>query len=163
MRVQLTEEQIERLRQTGVRLDADGRWWNEGQEVTHEGLRAAFWRWLDRLPDGRFVLRLDERRYAYIAVDGAPFVARSARWEGDRAFVRLSDGAEEELAYVTLRLTAGGVPYVKVRGGRFEARLSTAAWGVVAQRLASRGGATVLEAAGGPWPVASADSEAEPP
>jgi hypothetical protein len=161
--VQLTEAQIERLRQTGVRLDSDGRWWNEGQEVTHDGLRAAFWRWLDRLPDGRFVLRLDERRYAYIQVDDAPFVARSARWEGDRAFLRLSDGGEEELAYDSLRVGEGGVPYVKVRGGRFDARLSTGAWGVVAERLAERAGATVLDAAGGPWPLPGAAGGPEAP
>jgi uncharacterized protein len=132
--MQLTEEQIEKLRQSGIRLDAEGRFWHEGAEVLHHGLRAAFWRWLDRNPDGRWVLRLDERRFVYLDVEDAPFVVRSARWEGVRAIVRLSDDSEEELAYGSLRLAASGQAYCTVKG-RFEARVSTAAWSVLADRI----------------------------
>src|SRR5438552_7132551 len=95
--MQLTEAQIEKLRRSGIRLDAEGRFWHEGQEVTHHGLRAAFWRWLDRNPDGRWVLRLDERRFIYLDVEDAPFVVRSLRWEGGRAIAHLSDDGEEKL------------------------------------------------------------------
>jgi len=55
---------------------------HEGAEVTHEGLRRALFRWLDRLPppDGRYVLRLDERRFAYLEdVADTPLVARAGR------------------------------------------------------------------------------------
>jgi len=52
---------------------------HEGAEVTHEGLRRALFRWLDRNGDGRYVLRLDERRFAYLDVDDTPLVARAAR------------------------------------------------------------------------------------
>ena len=38
----LTEQErqtlIERLRQSGLRLDRQGRWWHEGQPVAHQGL-----------------------------------------------------------------------------------------------------------------------------
>ena len=57
MKPPLSYAEIERLRQSGIRLDADGHFWHEGGEVTHHGLRAAFFRWLDRNPDGRWVLR----------------------------------------------------------------------------------------------------------
>src|SRR5260370_8651998 len=102
--MQLTEEQIEKLRQSGIRLDVDGRFWHEGGEVTHHGLRAALWRWLDRNPDGRYVLRLDAQRFVYLDVDDAPFVVRSLRWQDDRARAPLSDDPEDELAYRTLRI-----------------------------------------------------------
>src|SRR6478752_2857992 len=102
--MQLTDEQIEKLRQSGIRLDANGRFWHEGGEVTHGGLRAALWRWLDRNPDGRYVLRLDAQRFVYLDVDDTPFVVRSMRWDGDRALARLSDDTEEELALSTLAL-----------------------------------------------------------
>jgi hypothetical protein len=147
--MQLTEEQIEKLRQSGIRLDADGRFWHEGAEVTHHGLRAAFWRWLDRNPDGRWVLRLDERRFVYLDVDDAPFVVRSLRWQGDRAWVRLSDDSDEELDYGSVRLR-GSQPYCRVKGGRFDARVATAAWGALAEQIDGER----LRAAGREWPIA---------
>jgi hypothetical protein len=150
--MQLTDAEIEKLRQSGIRLDEEGRFWHEGAEVQHAGLRAALWRWLDRNPDGRWVLRLDERRFVYLEVDGAPHFARSLRWEGDRAFLLLADGSEEELDYPTLRARAGGGATCHVKG-RFPARLSTAAWGTLSQRLTERDGKIVLDARGGPYPI----------
>jgi len=133
--VKLSDAEIEKLRQSGIRLDGDGRFWHEGAEVTHQGMRAAFWRWLDRNPDGRWVLRLDERRFVYLDVDDVPYVVRSARWEGEHAWLRLSDDSDEELAYDSLHLRAGGQPYCRVKGGRFEARVSTLAWNTLAERI----------------------------
>lgn len=152
--MELTEQQLERLRQSGVRLDAQGRFWHEGGEITHAGMRAAFYRWLDRNPDGRWVLRLDERRFVYLDVEDAPFVIRTIRWEGDRAFALLSDATEEELDCGSLRLR-GEVPYAQVKG-RFEARLSTAAWLALEPRLGGDEGGVVLDARGGPYVIRAA-------
>jgi hypothetical protein len=149
--MRLSDAQIERLRKSGIRLDAEGRFWHEGQEVTHEGMRHAFFRWLDRNPDGRYVLRLDERRFVYLDVDDSPFVVGSLRWTGDRAFVRLSDKSEEELDYRSLRLR-GGTAYSTVKG-RFEARFATSAWNALAERLVERDGRVFFHAAGGPYPL----------
>jgi uncharacterized protein len=135
----LTDAEVEKLRQSGIRLDAEGRFWHEGQEVTHHGLRAAFFRWLDRNPDGRYVLRLDENRFVYLDVDDAPYLVRSLRWEGDRALAVLSDGTEEALELPTVRLREG-VAYATVKG-RFDARLSTAAWTTLGERIVERDGA----------------------
>ena len=116
--MKLTDAEIEKLRQSGIRLDGDGRFWHEGAEVTHHGLRAAFWRWLDRNPDGRWVLRLDDKRFVYLDVDDVPFVVRSARWEGERAMLRLSDDSDEELAYATLApARRAGSPTARSRAG----------------------------------------------
>ena len=46
--MQLTEAELERFRQSGVKLDADGRFWHEGEMIAHAGMIAAFWRWLAR-------------------------------------------------------------------------------------------------------------------
>jgi hypothetical protein len=152
--LRLSDAEVAKLRQSGIRLDRDGRFWHEGGEVTHAGLRAAFYRWLDRNPDGRWVLRLDERRFVYLDVEDAPFVVRSLRWEDERAIARLSDGTEEPLSCATLRL-GGGTAYVGVArgGGRFEARFSTAAWNVLAERLVEEGGRLYLEAEDTRWPL----------
>lgn len=150
--MQLTDEQIERLRQSGIRLDGDGRFWHEGAEVTHAGLRAALWRWLDRNPDGRWVLRLDERRFVYLDVDDLPFVIRSLRWESGRAIVRLSDDSEEPLDAASVRLQERGGARAIVKG-RFPARLSTAAWNALSEHLVERDGRPFLDADGGPYPL----------
>ncbi len=121
---------IERLRQSGIRVDREGRFIHEGAEVTHEGLRRALYRWLDRLPppDGRYVLRLDARRFAYLDVDDTPLVARAARVDADGTiWLALSDGAEERLDPATLTADAAGVLRAWVRGGRLQARLATSA------------------------------------
>jgi hypothetical protein len=121
---------IERLRRSGIRVDREGRFIHEGGEVTHEGLRRALFRWLDRLPppDGRHILRLDERRFAYLDVDDTPLVARAARIDGGGTiWLALSDGAEEALDPATLTADAAGVLRAGVRGGRLEARLATSA------------------------------------
>lgn len=136
--MKLTEAEIEKLRQSGIRLDAEGRFWHEGQEVAHHGLRAAFFRWLDRNPDGRYVLRLDEKRFVYLDVDDAPFLVRSLRWEGERAIAVLSDGSEEVLDLSSVRLR-DGVAYATAKG-RFDARLSAAAWSTLGERIVEREG-----------------------
>ncbi len=119
---------IERLRRSGIRVDREGRFIHEGAEVTHEGFKRALFRWLDRLPDGRYILRLDDRRYAYLDVDDTPLVARAARVDPDGAvWLALSDGSDERLDAATLVADAGGIVRAKVRGARLEARLSTSA------------------------------------
>ena len=122
---------IERLRQSGIRVDREGRFIHEGAEVTHTGLRQALFRWLDRLPpppDDRYVLRLDERRFAYLDVDDTPLVARAARIDpAGTIWLALSDGAEEALDPRTLTVDSHGILRAWVRGGRLEARLATSA------------------------------------
>jgi hypothetical protein len=143
------QEALERFRESGIRLDREGRFWHEGAEITHEGLRRALLKWLDRLEDGRSILRLDANQYAYVDVDDAHLLAMSAQWRGDRAFVTLNDSTEEELAYGTLRTTADDALYCSVRGGRLEARVTTPAYYVLTERVEETPGGFALRAAGG--------------
>lgn len=135
-----TPEQIEKFRQVGLRLDRNGRWWHQGEEITHPRLRQALLRWLDvRDDDRRPIVRLDETRYAYVDVDDAHLLVTSARWDGDGAFVLLNDGREEELAYDSLRVGDDDAVYCTARGGRLDARITTPAWAVLAERIEADG------------------------
>ncbi len=132
----LAAEALERFRQTGIRLDREGRFWHEGEQIVHDGMRRAFLRWLDRLDDGRWVLRLDETRYAYIDVEDAPLLVTGLRWRDDgTAWLSINDGTEQELAYDTLRAGDDNAMYCKVRGGRIDARLTTQAYYALADHI----------------------------
>jgi len=126
---------LERVRNSGIRIDREGQLWHQGHTIDHGGLRAALFRWLDRNPDGRYVFRLDAQRFANVDVEDTPLVARAARWEGDTLMVALSDGSEERLDPGTLTVDDAGVVRCRVRGARLEARLSTSAAAVLAERI----------------------------
>jgi uncharacterized protein len=128
---------LERVRRSGIRLDRQGRFWHEGAEVKHLGLKQALFRWLDRLPppEDRYVLRLDPQRFAYLEVEDTPLVATSLRWSGEQALLGLQDGSEEPLDPTTLSVDPAGIVRCRVRGGRIEVRLETAAAAVLAERI----------------------------
>ncbi|MBC8133954.1 MAG: hypothetical protein H7X95_13295 [Deltaproteobacteria bacterium] len=137
-------EVLARLRRSGFRIDRDGEFQHEGEPVRHEGLRQALFRWLDSLPDGRTILRLDANRYAYVDVDDTPLVARAARIAGDHVFLALSDAREEVLDPTSLTLDDTGVMRCRVRSGSdngsgsLEVRLATSAATVVADLIQER-------------------------
>lgn len=152
-------EILERLRRSGIRIDREGEFQHEGAPVRHEGLRQALFRWLDRTEDGRTVLRLDERRFAFVDVDDTPLVARAARFDGDAVLLALSDGSEEPLDPATLTLDDAGVLRCLVRGGRLEARLANSAAATLGQAITdgegeSWPGAPVLTLGGRRYPIA---------
>lgn len=144
---ELSPELIEKLRTTGIRLDREGRFWHEGDEISHERFRKTLLRWLDVLPDGRAILRLDETRYAHVDVDDALLLVTSLRWEGARAFVTINDGSEEELSYDTLSQSSDHTLYCLVRKNRLLARIATPAYYQLADRIEESGNGFVLNAA----------------
>ncbi len=155
----LTPEKIEELRRSGIRLDREGRLWHEGQQVTHERFQAALRLWLDKLPDGRTILRLDEKRYAYVEVDDAHLLVTSLQWQGDTAILKLNDGTSEELAYETLVQGADSAMYCTVRKGVLSARFLTQAYYQLATHIDETGdtGSTretfALRARGNLYPI----------
>jgi hypothetical protein len=108
-----------------LRIDCDGAWYHEGEEVTHEGMLADLRSALRRDGRGHF-LQVGPVRVP-VEVDGAPFVVLRAERDGDRLMLTLNDLTREALRPDTLRFDAGSVPYCRVKGGRFEARWSRAA------------------------------------
>jgi hypothetical protein len=150
--VQLTPEQIESMRAIGLRLDRAGTFWHQGTPVTHARLRQALLRWLDVRDDGRDIVRLDEKRYAYVDVEDAHLRALSARWDGDRCIVLWDDDRDEELDYASLRQAPDHALYAKAHG-RLRGRIAGPAYHAVAERILEGDGGFALDAAGRRWPV----------
>jgi hypothetical protein len=146
-----TPEQIEKMRAIGLRLDRAGTFWQDGGAVTHARLRQALLRWLDVRDDGRDIVRLDDKRYAYVDVEDAHLRARSAHWAGDRCFVLWDDDRELELDYGSLHQAEDHAFYVKV--GRLRGRIAGSAYHAVTEHIVETAGGFVLDAAGARWPV----------
>lgn len=130
---------LEAFRDSGIRIDRNGQFWHEGAVVEHAGLRQALFRWLDRLPppDSRYILRLDDTRYAYIDVEDTPLVVNALLFTDDGAppLLQLSDGSEEPLDPTTVSIDDEGVLRVSARGGHVEARLSNVAATALAEHI----------------------------
>ena len=108
-----------------LRIDREGAWFHEGEEVTHEGMLAGLRSALSRDERGHF-LELGPARVP-VEVEDAPFVVLRAEPDGDRLALTLNDLTREALAPDTLRFGADGAPHCRVKNGRFEARWSRAA------------------------------------
>ncbi len=153
--MELTPELLEKMRAIGLRLDRAGTFWHEGTAVSHPRLRQALLRWLDVRDDGKNIVRLDEKRYAYVDVEDAHLRAKSARWDGDRCTVLWDDDQEEELDYGSLCQAADHAFYAKVRG-KLKGRIAGPAYHQVAERVVEQNGTFVLDAAGTRWPIQNA-------
>jgi len=111
-------------RESTIFLDAEGRFWHDGEPVEHPSLESALHTWIARHPDdGRFILT-NGYDWTYFRVEDAPFTVRSLRILPDSVVLLLSDQTEEPLAPDTLRVGRGDALYAKVKGGSFEARFS---------------------------------------
>ncbi|MBI2879417.1 MAG: DUF1285 domain-containing protein [Candidatus Rokubacteria bacterium] len=121
------------------RIDRDGVWLHEGREVTHPGVLQNLFANLARDADGH-CLRLGPRRIP-VEVDDTPFVVvrlEIPEIQADRIepiTLVLSDGSREPLDPRSLWIGPGNVPYCRVKGGTFEARVSLPAWLQLAERI----------------------------
>jgi hypothetical protein len=124
-----------RSRESSIRLDENGRFWHEGELVTHPGMAKAFASWIARHPDdGRFILS-NGYDWSYFTVEDAPFFVQALRTEGGAADVLLSDGTEEPLAADSLEIGARDALYVSVKGGAFQARFTPSAQSAIGPLL----------------------------
>lgn len=155
----LSPEMLERFRQIGLRLDRNGVFWHQGAPIEHPRLTRALLRWLDVRPsDGRPIVRLDERRYAYVEVDDAMLLVTSILWRGDQPIAVLNDETEEPLACDTLRVDAGDALYCDVRDGRLTARITPSAALSLADCIDETGdGSYALRANGRLYPIRPAE------
>src|SRR4051812_2747518 len=140
------------MRAIGLRLDKSGTFWHEGTTVSHPRLRQALLRWLDVRDDGKDIVKLDDKRYAYVDIEDAHLRAKSARWDGDRVFVLWDDDQEEELDYAHLRQADDNALYTTARG-KLNGRIGSPAYNAIAERIVEVPGGFALEAAGQRWPI----------
>jgi hypothetical protein len=122
-----------RSRESSIRLDRDGRFFHDGELVTHRGMARAFASWIARHPDdGRFILT-NGYDWTYFTVEGTPYFVEGVRAGTDGPVLVLFDGTEEPLDPKTLVLDADGVFSTRVKAGfaaRFlrNAQLELAPW-----------------------------------
>ncbi|HEY5921668.1 MAG TPA: hypothetical protein VIV11_08350 [Kofleriaceae bacterium] len=154
-RLPFSPAQIEKMRAIGLRLDRAGTFWHEGTTVSHPRLRQALLRWLDVRDDGKNIVKLDDKRYAYVDVEDAHLRAKSARWNGDRCTVLWDDDQEEELDYGSLCQAEDHALYANVRG-RLKGRIGGPAYHQVAEHIVEIDSGFALEAAGKRWPIKNA-------
>ena len=108
-----------------LRIDREGDWRHEDEAVTHEGILANLRGNLRVDAEGHY-LQIGPVRVA-VDVEDAPFVILRVERDGECLVLTVNDLSREPLAPGTLRFGAGGIPYCRVKDGRFEARLSRAA------------------------------------
>ncbi len=137
-----------RSRESTIRLDAEGRFFHEGNLVEHPKLRDALHTWISRHPDdGRYILT-NGYDWTYFVVDDVPYFVRSVRAEDGEAVLVLSDGTVEPLDPRTARTGDGGALYVQVKrdakGGPYDAKLTRFAQTQMGPFLREEAGGLVL-------------------
>jgi uncharacterized protein len=131
-----------------LRVDREGSWYHEDEEVTHEGILASLRDALQADATGHFI-QIGPVRVP-VDVEDAPFSVVRLEPEGDGLTLTLNDLSREPLDPTSLRLGAGDVPYCRIKGGRFEARFSrAAAWQLLQHAEPGAGNAPPTVTVGG--------------
>lgn len=116
-----------RSRESGILLDAEGRFWDRGELVTHRGMQEAFATWIRRHPrDGRFIL-CNGYDWTYFRVEDVPYFVRGLGGPLAAPVLMLSDQTDEPLDPERLAVGPREALYTWVKGGAFEARFMPAA------------------------------------
>lgn len=146
--------QLETMRRSvDLRLDAEGRWYHQGQPFEHARLIAAFDRGLDVHEDtGEAILRLGGR-WCYVQADDTPFVVRRLRLEGDTLSATLNTGETHPVPAQGFEQHDGHL-YTRLTPRR-RARLDRAAHARLGDWLVETDAGLCVEAAGRRWPITS--------
>jgi hypothetical protein len=110
-----------RTRETDIRRDARGRWFNGEDRITHPNLTRSFDAWIDRAEDGRFCLS-NSINWAYVEVEGPAYLVKDVEPSDDGVRLQLSGDITEPLDPATLRQGPEGALWCAVREGRCPAR-----------------------------------------
>jgi phosphoglycolate phosphatase-like HAD superfamily hydrolase len=137
-------------------IDREGRWLNDGVEITHPKTLESFWKWLDRDARGKYVVRAG-REECPVHVQVTPYFVRRVDVGPDGVTLLLSDGTAEPLDPGTLRLYEDRFLHCRVKGGAHEARFGRAAWHDLARMIERdpRGDGVFLALGGARYPIAT--------
>ena len=114
-------------------IDKEGRWFFQGEEITHRKTYLLYCRNLTLDEAGRFILRIGHEE-CRVEVEDVPFVVKSMDFiaaggkELKSIDLLLNDETREILRPETLRVGPQNVLYCQVRGGIFAARFSRNAY-----------------------------------
>ena len=131
--------------QSGLRLDAEGRFWHRGGLVEHARTLGVLHQGLHRAENGRWATRIG-KEWGYVEVDDAALFVRRIEPDGARLRAQLASGAWVPVEPGSLIAGAGDVLYARTGGER--ARLTRAAQLSLADLLREESGAFFLELAG---------------
>ena len=106
-----------RTRETKIRRDASGLWYEGDQALEHPNLARSFDGWVDRAEDGRYCLSNDIN-WAYVTIEGPAYFVRGVELTEGAVSLRLSGERREPLDGRTLRQGPDGALYCDVREGR---------------------------------------------
>jgi hypothetical protein len=126
-----------------ITLDAEGRWWHEGDPIDNPRIAELFHRSIERTPGGTYVLHIAPFTYP-IEVKDTPYFVRRCEVQGQTARIYLSDGSDEQLEPKSLRYAADRGFYCAVKGGKFGARFNRPAYYALAEHVEEAGGSYVL-------------------
>lgn len=107
---------------SGIRLDPHGRFWHDEVLVENPAILRAWHRGLERVGDGRYLIRFGWD-WAFIKVEDAPYLVRRLVPDRDGLRLILSDESEESLEPSSLARSKEDVLYCRVKGDH-RARLS---------------------------------------
>ncbi|MBW2508329.1 MAG: DUF1285 domain-containing protein [Deltaproteobacteria bacterium] len=110
-----------RTRETDIRRDARGRWFNGEDPIAHPNLVRSFDSWIERADDGRFCLS-NSINWAYVEIEGPAYFVKDVELSDAGVELRLSGGSSEPLDPVSLRQGPDGALWCTVRAGRCPAR-----------------------------------------
>ena len=110
-----------RSRETDIRRDARGRWFNGDDRIDHPNLARSFDSWVDRADDGRFCLS-NAINWAYVEIDGPAYFVKDIEARADGIGLLLSGDLRELLEPASLRQGPEGALWCAVREGRCPAR-----------------------------------------
>jgi len=139
-------------RKSTIRLDAEGRFFHEGEPVVHPGLARAMHTWIRKHPeDGRFILS-NGYDWTYFTVEDAPFFVRGIHEKDGRIQLELSDETKEDWDPARSRVGPTGALYAEVKaelpGGPFDAKFTRHAQMALAPFLVDRAGAPAVRVGG---------------
>jgi hypothetical protein len=110
-----------RTRETEIRRDASGRWFNGEDRIEHPNLTRSFDSWVDRAEDGRFCLS-NSINWAYIDIEGPAYFVKDIQADAHGIGLALSGDLREPLDPASLRQGPEGALWCAVREGRCPAR-----------------------------------------
>lgn len=113
-------------RESTLRLDAQGRFWHDGDLVEPRALEKALHRWISRHPDDGRPILTNGYDWCYFEVATTPYFVRSVVGDAVPEVV-LSDESTEMLDPASLRTDADGALVARVKGGSFDARFTPSA------------------------------------
>ena len=115
-------------------LDPEGRWLNNGAEITHARTIDLFWKSLTRNARGKYLVRMGGEECP-VLIQATPYFVRSVEIDGQSVKLHLSDGSEEPLDVGSLEIITPAYLHCRVKGGGHEARFGRNAYYEIARHI----------------------------